>query len=80
MPNFRHVGHCKDPASLPQSAPVHFIFDGNSGVLSTMVASKIQVEESSLLPHKVSMRRASALFDNVTARGVKPLIADFLRL
>jgi hypothetical protein len=69
MPNFRHVGHCNDPASLPQSAPVHFIFEGNSGVFSTMVAA-----------HKVSIRRASASFCNVTARGVKPLIADFLRL
>jgi hypothetical protein len=50
MPNFRHVGHCKAPASFPQSAPRHFAFDGISGVLLTMVTDEVVAIESSLLP------------------------------
>ncbi len=30
MPSFRHVGHCKVPASFGQSTPIHFLFAGGS--------------------------------------------------
>lgn len=32
-PSFKHVGHCKEPASFSQSAPKHFFFVGGSDVM-----------------------------------------------
>lgn len=32
--SFRHVGHCKDPASLGQSAPKHFFLAGGSSMVA----------------------------------------------
>lgn len=33
MPSFKHVGHCRAPASLSQSAPRHFFLAGGSEVM-----------------------------------------------
>jgi len=32
-PSFRHVGHCRLPASFSQSTPIHFRFAGGSAVM-----------------------------------------------
>jgi len=39
IPNFRHVGHCRVPASLGQSTPIHFLFAGGTTVISATSTS-----------------------------------------
>jgi len=35
MPSFRHVGHCREPASLGQSTPRHFFLAGGSTAMTS---------------------------------------------
>jgi hypothetical protein len=37
MPSFRHVGHCRLPASFSQSTPRHFFLVGGSDVMTAGV-------------------------------------------
>jgi hypothetical protein len=47
MPSFRHVGHCRSPASLAHSTPRHFLLDvGSSGELSASPDAMAEVQKA----------------------------------
>lgn len=51
IPIFKHVGHCKEPASLGQSLPMHFFFVGGSSAIVSVggSAAMVFVEASSAM-------------------------------